>query len=109
LTLTLLITPASLSAGAPVAGKWQFVLEMPHGKRNGTLDVRQDGEKLSGTGELERHGASTITGSIQGAKVSMTLTLHGGSFTLLGTIEGDKMAGTTDPSGGAWKATRQKP
>ncbi len=97
------------AADAPtIAGKWQFVLEMSHGTRAGVLTVQQDGAKLSGTGELEKHGASTITGSIQGAKVSMKIELHGGAFTMLGTIEGNNMSGTTDPAGGTWKATRQK-
>ena len=108
LTLASLCMVVPLAADAPkIAGKWQFVLEMSHGRRTGALTVRQDGAKLSGTGELEKHGPSTITGTIQGAKVSLMMELHGGSFTLLGTIEGDKMSGTTDPAGGTWKATRQ--
>jgi len=108
LTLTLLCMAVPMAADAPkIVGKWQLVLDMSHGKRTGTLNVQQDGEKLSGTGELEKHGASTITGSIQGEKISMKIVLHGGSFTLLGTVEGDKMSGTTDPAGGTWKATRQ--
>jgi hypothetical protein len=97
-----------LNADPPtVTGKWLFTLDMSHGKRNGTLDLQQDGEKLSGTGELEKHGSSTITGSAQGAKVSITIKLHGGSFTLIGTVEGDKMSGTTDPAGGTWNSTRR--
>ena len=98
----------SLAADAPtIAGKWEFMLEMSHGNRAGVLTVQQDGAKLSGTGELEKHGTSTMTGSIEGAKVSMKIELHGGSFTMLGTVEGDKMSGTTEPKGGTWKATRQ--
>jgi hypothetical protein len=104
---------ASCAATCPAAdapqldGKWQFLLEMSHGNRAGILTIQQDGAKLNGTGELEKHGASKMTGSIQGAKVSMKIELHGGSFTLLGTVEGDKMSGTTDPVGGTWKATRK--
>ena len=94
-------------ADAPnAAGKWQFALDMSHGKRNGTLDIQQDGEKLTGTGELEKHGASTLSGNIHGTKVSITIKLHGGTFTLLGSIDGDKMSGTTEPAGGTWKANR---
>lgn len=108
LTLALLCMAVPLGADAPtIAGKWQFVLDMSHGKRSGVLAIQQDGAKLSGTGELEKHGTSTITGAIEGAKVSIKLELHGGSFTFLGTVEGDKMSGTTDPAGGTWKASRQ--
>jgi len=96
-----------LAADAPkIAGKWQFVLEMPHGNRAGVLTLQQDGAKLSGACEVEKHGTSTVTGSIQGAKVSMKIELHGGSFSLLGTVDGNKMSGTTEPAGGTWKATR---
>jgi hypothetical protein len=110
LLLASLFIPVSLPSDAPpVAGRWQFVLEMSHGTRNGTLQLQQEGEKLTGTGELEKHGATTVTGSIRDAKVSLTITLHGGSFTLVGTFEKDKMSGTTNPAGGTWKATRQKP
>lgn len=110
LTLASFFATASLADDVPtVAGRWQFLLDMSHGKRNGTLNVQQDGEKLSGTGELEKHGASTISGSIRDSKVSITIKLHGGSFTLIGIVEGDdKMKGTTDPAGGQWSATKQK-
>ena len=108
LTLALLAMAVSLAADAPtISGKWKFLLEMSHGNRAGVLTVQQDGTKLSGTGELEKHGASTLTGSIEGAKVSMKIVLHGGSFTMLGTVEGNTMSGTTEPAGGTWKATRQ--
>jgi hypothetical protein len=108
LTLALLFMAASLAAETPaIAGKWQFVLEMPHGSRTGVLNVQQDGPKLGGTCDLQKHGTSTIAGSIQGTKVSMKIELHGGSFTMLGTVEGGKMSGTTEPAGGTWKATRE--
>ena len=107
-TLALFSMAVSLAADAPtMAGKWQLVLEMPHGNRAGVLTLQQDGTKLGGACELEKHGTSTVVGSIQGAKVSMKIELHGGSFSLLGTVEGNKMSGTTEPAGGTWKATRQ--
>jgi len=107
LTLALLFMAVSLAADTPtITGKWQFLLEMPHGKRAGVLALQQDSAKLGGTCELQEHGTSTVVGSVQGAKVSMKIELHGTSFTLLGTVEGDKMSGTTEPAGGTWKATR---
>jgi hypothetical protein len=106
--LTLTLSSMAALADAPaIAGKWQFALDMSHGKRTGTLNVQQDGGKLSGTGELEKHGSSALTGTIEGAKVSIRMVLHGGSFTLLGTIEGGEMSGTTDPKGGTWTATKR--
>ena len=107
-----LLTVAILSAvcvsadASKITGRWQFLLEMPHGNSFGALTLQQDGAKLSGTCELQKHGTSTVTGSIDEAKVSMKITLHGGSFTMLGIIKGDQMTGTTEPAGGTWKATR---
>lgn len=106
--MLVLYATVCLADDAPkIAGTWEFMLEMSHGNRAGLLTVEQDGTKLSGSGELEKHGKSTMTGSIQGAKVSMTIQLHGGSFTMLGTVEGDTMSGTTDPAGGKWQAKRK--
>ena len=108
LTLAFVAVAASLAADASaIAGKWQFLLEMPHGKRTGELSLTQDGATLGGSCELEKHGTSTITGSIQVAKVSMKIELHGNTITLIGTIDRNKMSGTTEPAGGTWKATRQ--
>ena len=108
LTLALVCMAVSVAADAPtIAGKWQFVLETPHGNRAGVLTLQQDGTKVGGSCELEKHGTSVVAGSIQDAKVSMKIELHGVSFSLLGTVEGNKMSGTTEPAGGTWKATRQ--
>ena len=97
-----------LAADEPkVTGKWQFAMETPHGNRAGVLTVQQDGAKLSGNCELQKHGTATVTGSIQATKLSMKMELHGISFSLVGTVEGDNMSGTTDPAGATWKATRQ--
>ena len=107
LALALSFMVVSLAADtATITGKWQFELDMPHGNRAGVLILQQDGAKLGGTCELQKHGTSTVVGSIQGANVSMKIELHGGSFSLLGTVDGNKMSGTTEPAGGTWKATR---
>ena len=106
--LSALCAAVFLAADAPkIAGKWQFALKTPQGSRDGVLTLQQDGAKLSGTCELEKHDPSTVTGDIQGAKVSIKIQLHGNPFTLVGTVEGDSMGGTTEPAGATWKATRK--
>jgi len=104
-----LLATAGLAADAPkMTGKWQIALETPHGSRVGVLTVQQEGEKLSGACELEKHDPATMTGGIQGGRVSMKMELHGNAFTLVGTVEGDSMSGTTEPPGATWKATRKQ-
>ena len=106
--LILTIAGLATAADAPkIAGKWDFVIETPHGTRSGVLSVQQDGAKVSGTCELEGHDAATVSGSIEGPKVSMKLKLHGNSVTLIGTVEGNKMSGNTEPLSATWKAARK--
>jgi hypothetical protein len=77
-------------------------------KQAGVLTVQRHGAKLSGTFELENHDPSTVTGSIQGAKVSIKIEVHGTPFTLVGTVDGDSMSGATEPALATWKAIRKQ-
>jgi hypothetical protein len=92
-----------------VAGNWHLSLDTPHGPMGGTLLLKQDGAKLSGTCEVEHMGTLGLTGSMDNAKVSLSIELPGGEiFKLLGSVEGSKMSGTTDPEGGKWTADRKE-
>jgi hypothetical protein len=91
-----------------VAGNWRLSLETPHGPMEGSLLLKQDGAKLSGTCEVEHMGSLPMTGSLENAKVSLSIELPGGeTFKLLGAVEGGTMSGTTDPAGGTWTADRK--
>lgn len=96
-------------AAEPVkaAGKWQLVLDTPHGKLSGAIDLKQDGAKVSGSWETEGMGSVPVTGSIDGKKVAFAFELHGTAVKLVGTVEGAKMSGSAEPGGGTWTATRQ--
>ena len=92
-----------------VAGTWRLSLETPHGPMGGSLLLKQDGSKLSGTCEVEHMGSLPMTGSMENAKVSLSIEMPGGeTFKLLGSVEGGKMSGTTDPAGGTWTADRKQ-
>jgi len=74
----------------------------------GSLLLKQDGAKLSGTCEVEHMGSLPMTGSLENAKISLSIEMPGGeTFKLLGSLEGGKMSGTTDPAGGTWTADRK--
>ena len=91
-----------------VSGNWRLSLDTPHGPMGGNLLLKQDGTKLSGTCEVEHMGTMATTGSLENAKVELSIELPGGeTFKLLGSLEGGKMSGTTDPAGGTWTADRK--
>jgi hypothetical protein len=98
-----------MRAADPVkaAGKWELVLTAPHRAISGTLDLKQDGAKLSGSWATDHVGAIPITGSIDGKNVSLAMEVHGMAVKLVGTVDGSKMSGKIDPDMGTWAATRQ--
>ena len=92
---------------AKAAGKWQLVLNTPHGTVNGALDLKQDGAKLSGSLATDQMGTVTVAGALDGKNVTLGMEFHGNAFKLVGAVDGAKMSGTTEPAGGTWTATRQ--
>src|SRR5436305_1833230 len=99
--------PAFAAEAANVGGKWQLSASTPHGPVSGSLDIQQDGDKLSGTCSTDHFEGAAITGSVDGKKVSLTLTVGDTTVTMTGTLDDDKMSGTIEPDFGTWSATRQ--
>ena len=77
-------------------------LDTPGRAAQPTMQVQQDGSKLSGTFQDES-GSSQLTGSIAGKKVSFGVQIQGRPMTVAftGTVDGDKMSGTFQPQGGS--------
>jgi hypothetical protein len=90
-----------------LTGKWELALTTPHGPMSGSLDLHQDGDKLSGTCSTDHFGAISLTGAVEGNKISFAIDVQGMSFTMVGAIEGEKLSGTIEPDTGTWVATRQ--
>jgi len=92
-----------------IAGNWQLSMESRHGKLGGVLKIQQDGSKLEGICEIENHGSNPLTGTIDGKKVVLNVSIGDGhmTFKFNGTVDGAKMSGSTEPHGAAWTATRQ--
>jgi hypothetical protein len=89
-----------------VAGVWKMSLETPHGLMPGTMQVKQDGAKISGSVDVEHMGTMALTGEVAGGKISFSLEIPSNEkVTFTGTIAGDKMSGSHD-HGGSWSATR---
>jgi hypothetical protein len=116
LTVLMMIVASPFLAAAhaeSVSGGWELTVETPQGAANPTIDITQDGEKLSGT-YTGRLGKSELHGSVKGNEIrfSVKLTVRDQDFivTYTGRIEGGSMSGTVqfgDSSSGKWSARRR--
>jgi hypothetical protein len=111
------------SQPANIGGAWQISWQARSGTQQATMQVQQDGSKLSGTFQ-DSSGSSPVTGNIAGNNVSFSVQIQGRPMTLAftGTINGDKMSGAFQPQGGGsgrggrgggqgnhtWSAVRQQ-
>jgi hypothetical protein len=94
------------NASESIAGNWQVSWAAMNGNsRQVSMQVKQDGSKLSGTFEGER-GSAPLKGTLKGNQVSFTVKLPRRQLSFSGTVEGGKMSGTTE-QGASWSATRQ--
>lgn len=91
---------------ADLTGSWQVSFTAPNGnQRQATLELKQDGNKLSGTFEGAR-GSVPVKGSVKGNDVSFDVKMPRRKIAFTGTVDGDKMSGTTE-QGASWSATRE--
>jgi hypothetical protein len=111
--------PRPVNAGAPsqdttqenpaspnLSGTWQMSWTARDGnQRQATLQLQQNGAKLSGKFEGAR-GSTSVTGNLEGDQVTLNVKLRRRKATFTGTVDGGKMSGTTE-QGVSWTATRQ--
>jgi hypothetical protein len=92
---------ANNSQPANISGTWQISWQARGSSQQATMQIQQDGSKLSGTFQ-DSNGSSPVAGSIAGNSVSFSVQVQGRPMTLAfgGTIDGDKMSGTFQPQGG---------
>jgi hypothetical protein len=57
-----------------VTGQWIMTLEMSMGTASPALDLKQDGEKISGT-YTGRYGTSSLAGSLKGRTIQFSFTM----------------------------------
>lgn len=99
---------SSASSTAPnLSGNWQMSWAGPNGnQRQVSMQLKQNGKKLSGTFEGPR-GSVSVKGTCDGNQVSFTVKLPRRQASFSGNVDGDKMSGTTE-QGASWTATRQQ-
>jgi L-seryl-tRNA(Ser) seleniumtransferase len=114
LTVVVAVALSVLTFAAPanVAGHWSVSLELGSIVGHPTLELKQDGDKLTGT-YRGRYGPSPLEGAVKDNQIGFTVTLNAegqeSSGYFAGTVDGDKMSGTVEFEGageGTWSATR---
>jgi len=118
-TMAKAATPAGPAAAAPastggVTGKWDVVFRTPQGDFPATATLTADGTKLSGTFGSQL-GETAVTGSLDGTKISLTMTVNSPQGDLMvsmtGEVAGDSISGMADVSAMGqmeWSAKRAK-
>jgi hypothetical protein len=107
-----------------VSGNWQLSWQGRQGTQQGTLQLQQDGSKITGTMQGPR-GSIPVSGSLDGNKISLNMQFQGRrrsvTVAFTGSVDNDAMNGTVKLKGGGrrfggggggqshtWTATRQQ-
>ncbi|HXK04696.1 MAG TPA: hypothetical protein VMS37_20000 [Verrucomicrobiae bacterium] len=107
---------ASIAAAADVSGTWQLNVETSQGSGTPTVELRQNGEQLTGTFHSQIFGDAKLTGSVKGNTIEFGFEGGAGDQTIKiaykGTIESaTSMKGTAVYAGfddkATWTATKK--
>ena len=100
------------SAQSGVDGKWAFEMTSPMGSVTAQVELKADGDKL--TGQFDMGGGRTWpieNGTIEGDTISFTINRDGKmTYEMKGKIAGDKIAGVAGAMGATveWAMARAK-
>ena len=93
LALALLFAQQAPAKPAPsVTGKWSVTLEMQAATATPTIELIQEGEKLSGVYVSGRYGKVPLSGSIKGRALAFSFTLNVEGSELTMTYKGEVAA-----------------
>jgi hypothetical protein len=91
-----------LAQGGGLAGSWDLTLNSPQGTFNLQLNLKQDGEKVSGVVKSQR-GERPLEGTFKGKEVTLKWTTkyeeNDLPITLTGALDGSTMKGSADYGG----------
>ena len=115
LVLALVLLAASFAAAqASVAGALKMTFQTDQGAIDSDMNLKQDGEKVTGT-LVSPQGEAPIEGTFTGGKLVLSLTVDAGgqalTITFDGALEKDTLKGNVDFGGfgsATWQATRAK-
>lgn len=97
-----LILAVNAYAQGTVAGAWDLAINGPEGPVNATANLKQDGEKVTGSIESQA-GTAELTGTMKGKNLTMAFTVQTPNGPLdikvTGEVDGAAMKGTIDLAG----------
>lgn len=98
----------AVAADASVAGPWNVKVSGAAGTADQKIDLKQDGNKISGTFKGPRQ-SGTIEGTVDGNNIKFRVKARV-PLDYVGTVDGDTMKGTLTGRGktGDWTATRTR-
>ncbi len=99
------------SAATGISGSWNTISVTPNGELALTLDLKQEGEKVSGTLTSEMGSAPIQAASFKENKLQFNVDLGGTVYRVEGNLLENAFDGKWYPSaggeGGSWRATRR--
>lgn len=111
-TLLLAATTLVAAAQSPADGAWTFTLSSPMGIVEAKVEMKVDGETLTGTSDLGGGREWPIEdGTIDGNEIAFVLNRPGAmTYEMKGTITGDTIAGQAMAMGATvdWSMARAK-
>jgi hypothetical protein len=103
--------PAEAGARASLSGSWNSVSVTPNGELALTLDLKQEGENISGTLSSERGTVPIQAAALKEDKFQFDVELGGTVYRVESMLKENKLDGKWYPAaggeGGAWSATRK--
>ena len=106
---------AAAAANVDMTGTWNLQVATDTISASPTLNIKQDGEKLTGQYISAQYGAFPLTGSIKGDKfeLNIAMSIEGNSLSVYygGTIDKDNVKGTVnygDFAQGTFTGSRKK-
>ncbi|HYE87973.1 MAG TPA: hypothetical protein VEA16_16530 [Vicinamibacterales bacterium] len=98
-------------AQGSVSGAWDLIVNGPEGPINATANLKQDGEKLSGSIETPQ-GTAEMAGSLKGKALNLSFSIQGPQGPLEikvnGEVDGASMKGIIDFGMGMAEFTAKK-
>jgi hypothetical protein len=103
--------PAPVTTGGGIAGNWTSVAVAPNGEIVANLDLKLDGEILSGVISSDQGSLEIQKASFKDDKLQFDLDLGGNVYRIEAALKDDKFTGKWSRVGseesGAWSATRK--
>ena len=112
LAALLAVSSTVAAAQSPADGRWTFTLTSPMGTVTANVEMKSEGETLTGTFEVNGASWPIEKGSVSGDTITFVLNRPGAtmSYDMLGKVNGDVVTGSAAAMGTTvdWSMARAK-